>query len=492
MRGADWVKDRLPSRVKDGFRHHRLVWTCAALALVLVAGGIFYLSTEPWLKTVDATKTTTVGLPGGGDLIIPPGAMTAGAKVSATTRSDQPDGTHDGIRLLGRAVQLVSDPPDAIHGVLTLELPVPADGVPEGIDPNIWFGVSTYDPATKSWQPQSAKYDASRHMVVALIGHFSWWNPFSWNFDSAFSKVVQGFGELVGKRAGSPTCHGPQPGWVNGLAGLSDQDNIAVRACAQSDGDALDVELVNNRPYGQVVRYGSAVTRASHDVPSDPAGFVLSALVDATMNDHELYLPPLTHASISISRLASKSTAIYYIGPSVLTIGVDLVQDLMGPLDVLGKIAGKIGKVPGLFKSCTVPDGDQRLADQQASKLWQHALAVFKCVWDGLTREASSLDLGKAQLDRVAAEGELLARATPVLNGIKLAGDYLWQIGDLVGDWFAHKATARGNGFEVRAKDAGAGASSPPSPSPSASPPSGPSWWECFVLPWKLPRCLFG
>jgi hypothetical protein len=45
------------------------------------------------------------------------------------------------------------DPPGAIHGLLTLELAVPAAGVPAGADPAQQFGISRYDAATNQWTP---------------------------------------------------------------------------------------------------------------------------------------------------------------------------------------------------------------------------------------------------------------------------------------------------------------------------------------------------
>jgi hypothetical protein len=50
-------------------------------------------------------------------------------------------------------------------------------------------------------------------MEVALIPHFSWWNPFTWDFDQIWADVTQGFGQphrtaapVTGKRL----VHGTQ------------------------------------------------------------------------------------------------------------------------------------------------------------------------------------------------------------------------------------------------------------------------------------------
>ena len=450
----------------------------AAAAAVILASLLVY--TVAHGKTEEAG---IVGLPGGGRLIIPPGAMAADAKVTARVSAAQPDGQHTGMRLLGQAVELISDPPDAIHGVLTLELPVDVSVVPAGVDPAVWFGVSTYDEATRSWVPQTATYDETRHMIVALIRHFSWWNPFSWDFGGFGDRLAQRFGEALGKRAPAPKCHGNRPEWVGSLDGVSAGDNAAVRACAQSDGDALDIELVNNRPYGQVVRFGDAVTRAGReDIPST-VGTVLAALVDATMDDDEIYLPPLTRASVTIRHMDPKAAAVYHIGPSVLTVGADLAFYLLEPLDIIADIAGAVRKAPDLFRRCVVPDGGQRLTNRSTGTLWEPAKAVFTCI-SAVLRESKPSDVPQKKLDRLAAAGELLKRAGPVLNGIQLANDVLWHIGDLVADWFANAVPARGNGFEVHARETTQDTPPPPQPEQKKS------WTRCFN-PFNWGDCFF-
>lgn len=470
------------SAVQHRFRRNPRRWAIAGASTVLVLASFLVYTTSHG----STEQARIVSLPGGGRLIIPPDAMADDAKVTARVSGDQPDGQHVGMRLLGQAVELVSDPPNAIHGVLTLELPVPAGDVPEGVDPAVWFGVSTYDETTRSWVPQTATYDAPRHMIVAWIKHFSWWNPFSWDFGSFGDAVAQRFGEAINKRVPAPKCHGGRPAWVDALDGVSADNNVAIRACAQSDGDALDIELANNRPYGQVVQFGNAITRASRDDIPSTVGSILAAVIDATMADDEIYLPPLTRASVTIKRMDPQAAATYHIGPSVLTIGADLAMYLLEPLDIISEIAGAIRKAPDLFKRCVVANGKQRLADRDTGKLWAPALTVFRCIADGL-RDAKTTDVPKQKLDRLAAAGELFKRATPALNGIQLTVDFLWQIGDLVADWFANKATSRGNGFEVHAKDV-----TPAVPAPSATPqPQKPkSWVRCFN-PFNWGDCFF-
>ncbi len=96
------------------------------------------------------------------------------------------------------------------------------------------FGISTYDEKTKTWTPVSTTYDADRHMVIALIQHFSWWNPYTWDWGALARAIQQGFGQLWGERAAPPHCSGPVPSWVGAINFLTVQNDTPVRACAQT------------------------------------------------------------------------------------------------------------------------------------------------------------------------------------------------------------------------------------------------------------------
>lgn len=438
-------------------RRHWLIWISATLVLVLAVACIAYFSKESGAKIIE--------LPRGARLIIPPGALADGGEIFFNERS-QPDAAHDGMRFFGPAVELKSDPPDAIRGVMTLEFPIPVGETPQDIDPDTWFGVSTYDSTVNSWVPRTATYDASRHMIVALISHFSWWNPFSWDFGAVFNNVVQNVGELAEKRAPAPECDDTTPEWVGHFDGISDQDNNPVLACSESSGDTLTIKLVNNRAFGQVVHYNAANTQVSRGTPSELEGVVLSTLVDSMLDDGELYLPPLTRASLRITELPQGTKATYAIGPSVLTIGADMAISLLQNLRLYGTLTDKISRVPGLFKSCRVPRGNQRLTDTSPSALLEYGRAVFGCFWDGLKSDTDALSLSREDRDQLDAEGRLFAQATAKPNGIDLPGGYLWTFGDLVGDWLTQEETERGYGFEVTARP-------PLSPGSSAAPYSG-------------------
>ncbi len=120
--------------------------------------------------TVPSGQATTLDLGRGAVLIIPLGAMPPGTKVRAKF-GGEPLGNWNQMKPIAPPIELVSDPPNAIHGLLTLEFPVPAASA--GVDPADLYGVSTFDQATQTWIPYTSTFDRARNKVVALIPHFS-------------------------------------------------------------------------------------------------------------------------------------------------------------------------------------------------------------------------------------------------------------------------------------------------------------------------------
>jgi len=413
---------------------------------------------DPPPITVRAGQATTLDLGGGADLIIPPGAMTAGAKVHATY-AGRPAGTWDGIRPAAAPVQLISDPPDAIHGLLILEFPVPKP--PQGVDPSSVYGISTYDQSTGAWTPYASSYDAARGMVVAQIPHFSWWNPFSWDWAGIAARVNQDVGQVVGRREGAASCTSSAPSWVGQLAGVVNDADVAVRSCAQSQGDVLDVELVNNRPYGMVLKYGSSVKWGWHDTGSTAQAKAADALADKTLGPNELYLPPLSRASVGIFATKPGSNTMFQIGPTVGTEFVDFLEDAADYLDET--------PLPDAVSCVTMLS--QWSIDLSPSAIRDNIVAAGGCMETAYLKLVASGALDKAKVDQLSATLSALKSASMVGQAWSIEGD-VWQLADLWADQVVvGSAGSLGNGFSVYAK---ATPYTPP-PAPSTSPVNHPA-----------------
>lgn len=269
-----------------------MVALCAACASTGAANNDGPLPANPQPTTIAAAATTTtIELGDGARLIVPPGAMQVGATVHAEWKRSS-DGWHD-MKPSRPGIVLQTDPPDAIHGLLTLEFPAEeADGSSPGI--------ATYDEKSQTWTAVPSQYDSGRRMIVAQIPHFSWWNPFSWDWASIGAAVNQGIGQALGKRSGPAVCNGGTPNWVAQTVGLTNDAAVTVHGCAQAQGDVLDVQLVNNRPYGLMITYGGPVKWGWQEPGKSELDKQRNALINTLVRPNELYLPPGARASIGV------------------------------------------------------------------------------------------------------------------------------------------------------------------------------------------------
>ncbi len=298
-------------------------------------------------------------------------------------------------------------------------------------------------------------------MVVALIPHFSWWNPFTWDFDALFAAVAQGFGQLTGARAGQASCSGGPPGWVGNLAGITNDADIAIRSCAQAQGNILDVEMVNNRPYGQVLTYGLSVKWGWQQKASSKLGAALNDFMDANMTPNELYLPPLGSASVGIFEPTAGTNTIFHIGPTKLSIGADFVFYLLGQA---------VDSLPD-FGKCYSLDIQAPLTDVSLSALRDDLVAVAGCVEQAFPALVAAGTLNSVSVGTLTALFKGIETAALLAEGIALAGGVTWKISDLVADWIVNHSSTLGNGFSVYAKTASQPTTTPvQTPQPTTTP----------------------
>ena len=425
------------------------VLAIVGLVAIVVAGafvahfvlGSMYLGTSPsrgsTSTTIQSGQATTLDLGRGAVLIIPPGAMPPGTKVRATY-GGEPLGNWNQMKPIAAPVELVSDPPNAIHGLLTLEFPVPA--TPAGVDPADLYGVSTFDPATQTWIPYTSTFDRARNKVVALIPHFSWWNPFSWDWVGIGARVNQGVGQVVGRRAGPPACTSGPPAWVASLPGVSSDAAVAVRSCAQAQGDVLDVELVNNRPYGMVLQYGAPVKWGWHQDGDSAKEKALDKLADALIGPNQLYLPPLGRASVGIFPTSPNSVAQFKIGPNLASLYVDFVDHAADY--TLGEIPDVSGCVSLLATFVN---------DRSPGAIRDNIVSAGDCLLESYTAQIASGALDTAKVSQLAATLSGLKKASIVGTYWDIYGAE-WQLADLFVDSFVIGNNAGlGAGFSVLA-----------------------------------------
>jgi hypothetical protein len=386
---------------------------------------------DPDPVKVLGSETTTVDLGGGAHLIIPPGAMTPGAIVHASYKN-HPDGDWNDLKPLAAPIKLTSEPANAIHGLLTLEFPVPTGyyGNDSGQQT-----ISTFDPTTSRWIEVATTYDTARHMLIAEIPHFSWYDPTSWNWDAIITHTNQRIGQLIGKRADAPKCDpkSPPPQWSTAFAGISTDPAIAVRACVQSQGDVLDVEMVNNRPYSMYLTYpyGVAIKWGWHESGNSAEDKARNILGDRLAGPGRLYLPPLSHASVGIPKTTKYQQYFFNIGYGMRPYTVDAVSNILGT--GAEAIPGAGPCLEGLFSA--------KFGGVNPANLRDNALKIFHCAAMDANGRAAMVGW---QPERLKAFGKTLKLAGKALQ----VGTITWQLSDLfVDNYVINNPSDLGAGF---------------------------------------------
>jgi hypothetical protein len=236
---------------------------------------------------------------------------------------------------------------------------------------------------------------------------------------------------------------------------------VAVRSCGQAQGNILDVEMVNNRPYGQVLTYGSGVKWGWHADGESLSDIALIAWMDHQMTPQQLYLPPLGQASVGIFEPPAGAKINFAIWPNPMSIASDLFFYLVGK---------GLDNIP-LDGHCLSLDSQASLKSVSASALRDDLVLLSGCVEQGFKDLIKSGALDKVAVSKYTTLFATIENASVVGNGISLAGGVVWKVADLLGDWVGNHDSVVGNGFTVYANPAPV---SPPPPTPTARPTTAP------------------
>jgi hypothetical protein len=235
---------------------------------------------------------------------------------------------------------------------------------------------------------------------------------------------------------------------------------MPIRACTQTTRGLLDVQIVNNRPYGQVLTYGSAVDFGWHQGGDSAAAKLRNGIMDRLMKPNQLYIPPLSAASLGIKLLPSNATADFVIGRTKASIAADIIQLIAeNAVDFIPEV-GDCSHYPA-----DVPYWDLG----NASSLRDLAVNAGDCLVDLTKQAVAHRLLDKAKVSQVESLAKGLRRASIIAAGWTVYGAE-WHVLDLFIDKHVFTGAIR-NGFTVFAK---ATATRPP-PAIAAPPGSGTS-----------------
>jgi hypothetical protein len=423
--------------------------------------------------TVRAGHTTRVPLGGGGVAILPAGAAQPGTTV--TVSSADPPGHLDATeRPISPPVHIALSR-GTLRGAATLEFPFRAASVPRGVNPTSAIGVSTYDDSSHTWVELDFAARISGRMIIVRVPHFSWWDPWTWDWANLGARVSQDILQFLGKRAGPPSCSGGLPSYVSSVT-VQDAPSVPIRGCAETSSGSLDVKLVDNRNYGVVVHYGEPVSWGWHARSSNLLGAAVEGVIDHFLGRDELYIPPLGSAAIGIPN-GGWEEANFTIAPNAGTVVADLallaLSDLPVPATLIStQVAIDCGRLFSFGQFSATAAGVYTLASQAASCLDEVAKAIAKSI---------SPDSGG---------GKALHQAVGILEAARYAGDVGigLDLGAELGDLILGTTVDRTlRNFAVFHSPASTTTSSPTTTSTSTTQPSlavGSSFDSLCVVAW--------
>ena len=452
-------------------------WVAGLVVLALVAGGLVYATNG------SRGYQSVLDLRDGGKLIVPSGTISQNRPVHAAYRPDKKGWS--GHQALAPPVTLTTD--GTLKGQPVLEFMVPPSKRADAVAGRTKIAYLT----SAGWKAFPSTYDPKTGMLSAKLTHFSTWAPWDWDWASIGADISQTLLQVAGSRTSKrPSCNTsalPTPSWLNvaGTAGMNDSAGLVILACQQGHAgdDTLDVEIVNNRPYGMILTYGSGVKYGWHE-----SGATVGTALEDAIGDYVaqkaggLYLPPLSSASVGIANPhRNGGQLIFPISASAGTAIADLAQVTSDEL--LKGLGTGVGKALGVTtaqamassQACTDALANwapQALDISQSSVSKLLTSDVPGCVKDILVQAGRSLiSSGKVDSTEFAAVSSMVNRLNPLAALSDLAS---WgQKLAVIGDYFIDKENAwvpgLGYGFSLLLRYA----YSPPNSGGGASASSG-------------------
>lgn len=394
-------------------------------------------------------------VPAGGTLIVPSTSITDGARV--IVRRGRGPRVQSGMLALGRPVSLQMRG-GRLVGPVRLILPVRGRIRTSGMPIRSTVVLAFYNARTRRWETVRARFDRKRRTITARITHFSWWNPLSWDWDSIVLRADQRLGELRGARTGPAPCDPrsrPVPKWAETIT--NNGADLQLRTCAEGEGDRVVVQIVNNRPFGMMLRYGAPVAWGWHETSGDAIDVAFNGAADALAAPDELYLPPLKRASVGVPR-GNWFFAPFQASTTPATMAVDLFAFIANKVEiklVRPAFFGRLASECSAQIKVTVPTGvtfKRDLVGWIATVSGCVARAIPKLEADGLLNRFTS--------EQLAQTATLLSRAGTLLEAGKIAAN----LADL---WIAQGEDMQGNmSFSIGRK----AESLPPDPAPAPAP----------------------
>lgn len=201
---------------------------------------------------------------------------------------------------------------------------------------------------------------------------------------------------------------------------MNNGTDLPIRTCAEGKNGEVVVQIVNNRPYSVTLAYGLPVSFGWHQIPGDAAGATGAALGDALAGPNELYIAPLSSASVGIPRPNSYGLGLFQAKVDRHSLAADVIALIMDQLD------GKVVRPSIMGKLAATCSGVLKPGLNGAPEITKDALDVIGkiagCVETALPQLAAAGALDSVNLAKLKHAAQLLSG---IIKGVvvgKLAG----------------------------------------------------------------------
>jgi hypothetical protein len=376
-------------------------------------------------------RAKVVHVPGGGRLVVPKGSLTAGARIVAGHR------TRHGRAGRGVSLRVVHG---HLKGPITLSLPFRGHAPHVALPSDLLVQLAYYDTRARRWRSVPGRFDSRTRMVTAVIRHLSIWDPRTWDWRGFALQMDQAVGKLRSARADAPQCDHRRalPRWFD--PSVSDEAGLPLRTCAEVwDDRRAVVKIVNNRPYGRMMRLVTPVAAANHTMPDGLVDLLGAQLGDAMATKNEIYLPPLKEAQIAFSPIDGWQFGDFRGLVDYRTVADDLITFVLTSLsedvqksftkDVLGKL---VASCSWMFK--VKADGTVGIDTNVMDSVGK----VAGCLASAAPNLAANGALDGWKVDQIEKRLSMLANLNRVADLASLAA----KLGDLYFGWQQDGANA--------------------------------------------------
>lgn len=387
------------------------------LSLLILAITAAQALTLPSSDAAAAKRGRVYRVPGGGKLVVPDSSVTRGSRI--VIRRAKGPAVPTGRGTFGAPVSLRVKR-GRLVGPVRLMLPLRGTSIETyGMPLDLSVQLAYFDAKAGLWRVVPARINRQHTMIIARIRHFSWWNPLTWDWAGLALRLDQRVGELRGARTGPAHCTSGvgTPGWAD--VTTNNGSDLPLRTCSEGQDDKVVVQIVNNRPYGVILRYGAPVAFGWHEHPGDAAGEIAMQFADQLVSRNELYIAPLKAASVGVPK-GTWFNGLFQASVTPKSIAADILTLALDKLDTKGIRPQLVGRLATACSGTLKPGLDGSIVIDTEPLAW--VATIGECLLKALPQAAKDGLLDGAALDQLEHAVTLLARVQTAAEAASLAG----------------------------------------------------------------------